>query len=79
MDMTTIMSVPLPDEEPLLDLLDAAAPLKMGRTTAYTLAQRGEFPVEVLKISSRLKVRTADLRRYLGLPLTADGGHDGTA
>jgi hypothetical protein len=59
--------VPLPDERPLLDLLDAAAPLEIGRTTAYDMAQRGEFPVEVLRIGGRYKVRTAELRKYLGL------------
>lgn len=63
--MTT--SVPLPDEQPLTDLLDAAPLLRIGRSTAYELAKRGEFPVEVLKIGHQYKVRTVDLRRYLGL------------
>jgi predicted DNA-binding transcriptional regulator AlpA len=66
--MTIATRVPLPSDRPLIDLLEAAAPLEIGRSTAYTLAQRGDFPVEVLKIGGRLKVRTADLRRYLGLP-----------
>jgi excisionase family DNA binding protein len=60
-------AVPTPDQRPLLDLLDAAQPLGISRTTAYTLAQRGDFPVPVLRIGRLYKVRTADLRRYLGL------------
>jgi excisionase family DNA binding protein len=59
--------VPTPDQQPLLDLLEAAQPLDMGRSTAYMLAQRGEFPVPILRIGRRYKVRTADLRRYLRL------------
>jgi predicted DNA-binding transcriptional regulator AlpA len=59
--------VPLPEDQPLLDLLDAALALGIGRTTAYTLAAKGEFPIPVLRVGGRLKVRTADLRRYLGL------------
>jgi len=65
--MTAMTKVPLPDECPLLDLLEAAPPLRISRTTAYELAQRGKFPVPVLRIGRRYKVRTVDLRRYLGL------------
>jgi predicted DNA-binding transcriptional regulator AlpA len=65
--MTAMTTVPLPDERPLLDLLEAAPPLGIGRTTAYELARRDEFPVPILRIGGRLKVRTADLRRYLRL------------
>jgi predicted DNA-binding transcriptional regulator AlpA len=67
--MTTMTgaALPLPDDKPLLDLPEAAPAFGMGRTTAYLLASRGQFPVEVLRIGGRLKVRTADVRRYLGL------------
>jgi predicted DNA-binding transcriptional regulator AlpA len=65
--MATTTKVPTPDQQPLLDLLDAAPLFTIGRTTAYELAKRGEFPVPILKIGKRYKVRTADLRRYLGL------------
>jgi hypothetical protein len=69
--METFVSVPDPEVQPLMRLLDAAVLLRLGRTTAYILAQRDEFPVEVLKIGGRLMVRTADLRRYLGLEQAA--------
>ena len=65
--MTTQKSLPTPDEQPLLDLLEAAPAFDVGRTSAYNLAQRGEFPVEVLRIGGRLKVRTRDVRDYLRL------------
>jgi hypothetical protein len=31
------------------------------------MAAAGEFPVDVLRIGGKWKVRTVDLRRYLGL------------
>ncbi|MFF0094181.1 helix-turn-helix transcriptional regulator [Streptomyces canus] len=54
----------------LVTLAQAARALGIGRTTAFTLAARGEFPVPVLRVVGRQKVRTADLIRYL----EADGG-----
>ena len=59
---------PDPAEQPLLPLWpDAGRWLDIGKTVTYRLSGSGEFPVEVLKIGGQLKVRTADLRRYLGL------------
>lgn len=44
----------------------------MGRTKAYELAKRGEFPCRVLRIGNAYRVTRADLLRSLGLdPLTA--------
>lgn len=75
--MTTKTAVPFPEERPLLDLVTEAAPLfDMSRTTAYTHAAAGRFPVEVLRVGGRLKVRTADVRRYLGLPITPSTHND---
>jgi hypothetical protein len=34
---------------PSVDLLTAAAVLGLGRTKAYELARRGEFPVRILR------------------------------
>jgi len=46
---------------------DAAAPFRIARSRAYQLANRGEFPVEVLRIGGQWMCRTADVRRALGL------------
>lgn len=44
----------------------AAEILGMGRSTAYDLAKRGEFPVRLLRIGNKYRVSRADLLRYLG-------------
>jgi len=61
------VTVPLPSKRPLVDLLEAAEAMEMGRTTAYELVRKNEFPVEVVRVGGRLKVRTADLRKFLRL------------
>lgn len=48
------------------DLMVPAKALGIGRTLAYDLAKRGEFPVRVLRIGNRYRVTRADLLRYLG-------------
>lgn len=47
------------------DLQTAARALGIGRNTAYTLAQRGEFPTKVLRLGTRFVVPTAGLRALL--------------
>lgn len=49
------------------DLGVAARAFGMGRTKAYDLAKRGEFPCRVLRIGNAYRVTRADLRRSLGL------------
>lgn len=49
------------------DLRTAARALGVSKSTAYALAQKGEFPVRVVRIGSRYVVPTADLRALLGL------------
>ena len=49
------------------DLRTAAKALGVSKSTAYALAQKGEFPVRVVKIGSRYVVPTADLRALLGM------------
>lgn len=49
------------------DLRTAARALGVSKSTAYALAQKGEFPTRVVKIGSRYVVPTADLRALLGL------------
>jgi hypothetical protein len=50
-----------------VDLRTAADALDVGRTKAYELAKRGEFPCRVLRIGGTYRVPTADLLRCLGI------------
>jgi hypothetical protein len=67
--MTSNPVLPSPEDKPLMDLVPAGRVFGIGRTMSYQQAREGTFPVEVLRIAGRLKVRTADMRRYLGLDL----------
>lgn len=64
---------PLSEDEiralpPLVDIPTAARAMSIGRANAYALAAAGEFPIPVLRISARtLRVRSADLREFLGI------------
>jgi predicted DNA-binding transcriptional regulator AlpA len=44
----------------------AARALGIGRTTAFGLAKRGEFPVPVRKVGNRYRVARADLLKAVG-------------
>lgn len=48
-----------------LTLDEAARVLGIGRSTAYELVQRGEFPVRVLKVGKRRVVPKVLLERFL--------------
>jgi predicted DNA-binding transcriptional regulator AlpA len=66
------MTTPLSREEllalpPVVNVETAARALGCGRTLAYDLARRGEFPCRVLRLGSRWVVPTADLLRVIGL------------
>jgi excisionase family DNA binding protein len=50
---------------PTLDLMTAAQVLGIGRTTAYSLAKKGKFPVHVIRIGELYRVSTTDLLRLL--------------
>lgn len=50
-----------------IDVVTAGAMLNLGRTVSYELAREGRFPVRVLRIGSRYRVVTAELRRLLGI------------
>ncbi|WP_197024208.1 DNA-binding protein [Nocardiopsis sp. CNT312] len=52
-----------------VDLMTAARALHMGRTTAYELARRGEFPCRLLRYGTTYRVVTVDLLKLLGVPL----------
>lgn len=49
-----------------VDLMTAAAALGLGRTKAYELARRDEFPCRVLRIGDNYCVPTPGLLELLG-------------
>lgn len=53
------------------DVETAGAILGVGRTLAYRLAQKDEFPVPLLRPGNRLVVPVAGLLRALGIELAA--------
>jgi hypothetical protein len=50
-----------------VDLMTAAAALGLGRTKAYELARRKEFPCRVIRIGGVYRVPTAGLLELLGV------------
>lgn len=56
------------------DIETAGAVLGIGRTMAYGLAKRGEFPVKVLRIGSRYVVPTVGLITVLCVDKTGSPG-----
>jgi hypothetical protein len=50
-----------------VDLTTAARALGCGRSLAYDLARRGQFPCRILRLGRRCLVPTADLLRTLGI------------
>lgn len=54
-------------------LATAGRALGIGRTLAYDLARRGEFPVPLLRLGNAYRVRRADLLAVLNIenPTTA--------
>jgi hypothetical protein len=54
-----------------VDLLTAARAFGLGRTAAYTLAKRGEFPCRIFRAGGRYVVPRGDLLRTLGITETA--------
>ncbi len=48
-----------------VDVVMAARPFGIGRSHAYDLIKRGQFPVRVIRVGRRLRVVTADLLAVL--------------
>jgi excisionase family DNA binding protein len=67
--MTRVELLALPA---VIDITTAARALGLGRSTAYDLARRGEFPCRVLHIGSSYRVPTAELLRVLGIEPTGE-------
>ncbi len=51
----------------VVNLVTAARALDIGRTRAFELARRGDFPVPVLRVGVTYRVPTAPLLKLLGL------------
>lgn len=51
----------------VVDVATVARALGLGRSTAYELARRDEFPCRVLRIGSSYRIPTAELLRVLGI------------
>lgn len=51
----------------VVDVTTAARALGLGRSTAYELVRRDEFPCRVLRVGSSYRIPMADLLRVLGI------------
>jgi len=58
----------LDDLPPTVGVETAARILGCGRTLAYQLVRRGEFPCRVLRLGRCYVIPTHELRRVLGVP-----------
>lgn len=59
---------------PVFVRLPAAADVfGIAHSEAYKLARQGQFPVEVVRIGTRLRCRTADLIRAVALDAPTSG------
>ena len=61
------MTIPDPAIEPFWDVERGARFLGIGKSLAYDLIRKGEFPVPVLRFGTRLKVPTKPLVEAAGL------------
>jgi hypothetical protein len=57
----------------IIDIVTAARALGLGRTKAYELARRGEFPCQLFRIGDTYRVPTAALLKLLEMPETGPG------
>ena len=57
-----------------VDLMTAAAALGLGRTKAYELARRQQFPCRVIRIGEVYRVPTAGLLQLLGVAVEESRG-----
>ncbi|MFE4692933.1 helix-turn-helix domain-containing protein [Streptomyces sp. NPDC056749] len=46
---------------------DSNRALGLGRTTAYELARRGEYPLPLMRLGRNYRVRRSDILRFLGI------------
>jgi hypothetical protein len=62
MDVAEALALPV-----VTTLEDSNRAFGIGRTTGYSLARRGEYPVPVLRLGNAYRVRRADILRALGI------------
>lgn len=55
---------------PTLDVVAAGRLLGIGRTVAYRLVREGRWPTHVVHVGRKIKIPTAPLLEFLGLPVT---------
>jgi hypothetical protein len=67
MTASTVTAAELQDWPVVVDLPAAAGAFGIAPWSAYALARNGRFPVEVLKIGGRLRCKTIDIQRAVGL------------
>ena len=65
--MMTTVSISQLRATATVDLMTAAAALGLGRTKAYELAKRDEFPCRVIRIGDVYRIPTAGLLELLGV------------
>lgn len=71
-DMTRPVGPPYKDESLTISLWpEAGRALGIGRSTTYELVQRGEFPVRVLRLGTKMRVSKVELMRYVNGPSEA--------
>ena len=63
---------PLASLPPVIDLMRAAQLLGLGRTTAYKLVRRGEWPTPIIRIGRQIRIPTAPLRELLSCSHTSN-------
>jgi hypothetical protein len=72
--MTRAELLALAEQSLTLDIPTAGKAFGMGRALSYELAGRDAFPVPVLRLGHRLRVRTADVLSALGVAADSGGG-----
>jgi excisionase family DNA binding protein len=70
--VTAVTTTASPHAEPtaqgVIDLLEAARILGIGRTLAYRLVRDGRWPTPVIRVGRLIKVPVAPLNEYLRDP-----------
>jgi len=56
-----------------VDLVTAGRALGLGRTKSHEMARAGDFPLPLMRLGSRYRVRRSDLCALLGVDGAANG------
>jgi predicted DNA-binding transcriptional regulator AlpA len=62
----TLLTLPDARKRRLLSIEDAGRLFGMSRSAAYEAVRKGTFPVEVLRVGTRKRVRAVDVNRVCG-------------